>query len=125
MVYPYLNEDGEYCESSFNIWIRRTKFRETSARAFQEKVLSLREDTSKLAEIIMPLIADWELFADEQCTTKCPLEADFLADRPQDFVELIGMNVLEVIQAQDPKKTRPSLENGSERTGKKASRATI
>jgi hypothetical protein len=123
VVYPYLDEDGEYQESAFYIWIKRLSFRERTGKEFKEQFDAIVKDEAKLAKAAAPLIDKWDLFSKEVETYedkekyRIPVSVEFLQEQDAIFVVKIAEAVFTALaEAQDPKKMPATSANGSELT---------
>jgi hypothetical protein len=112
--YAYLDNEGEFKSVTVKVWVKRLTFREASAKAFREQLEAIETDNFKLATVTAPLIADWEFFDDKECKVKSPITAEWLGERPPDFVPQLATCVFAALASVDPKQKPANSELGSE-----------
>jgi hypothetical protein len=88
--YPYFAADGTEATDTVTVHAKRLPFRRIAE--LQTQLLEVGENAERLADIILPVIASWDLTDDDGKPWEISRES--LLDLPADFVALAATEIV-------------------------------
>lgn len=84
--YEYTDANGEQRKETINIKVKRLSFKESVSEEFREAYEKIQEQPEKIADLLVKVIADWDLYEDDEHTVKYAISTENLLASPIDFV---------------------------------------
>lgn len=110
--YTYMNGDGNEHTDTIELKLRRLSF--ATANSDLRAIAKDDTDTPRIAKALAGIIAEWNIYTDDDETEILPISAEWFAgpDCPADFFSKLSECVFSKLNG-DPQKASSSL-NGSE-----------